>query len=268
MASLCLEDPQISEAHALVSLRGQSLMLLGLRGRFRVHGKVLTEIILSEGMRIELAPGVEIECSEVCLPRTVLALEIPGLPPFILGGTTSIWIDPPRTNRGYDADADAVFWEVGSAWRVTENGHNRSVLQGDLVRIKGADIRIVSVDLRATEIARTQKGIRSELRFIANGHAVFVQREDDTGSIIGGVPGRILDGLIRSGCVAHWRAIAEHVWPGDASVEQSLRRRFDAGLARLRDRLASISDDEFLAMDGSGTVVLRLRDDDVGEATQ
>lgn len=69
MAALCLEDPQISEAHSLVSLRGQSLMLLGLRGRFRVPGKIQTEVVLTNGLRIELAPNIEIECSEVCSAR-------------------------------------------------------------------------------------------------------------------------------------------------------------------------------------------------------
>ena len=35
-AALRLDDPQISEAHALVSMRGTALKLLALRGRFVV----------------------------------------------------------------------------------------------------------------------------------------------------------------------------------------------------------------------------------------
>ncbi len=39
IASLPLHDPRISEAHALVSLRGGVLRLLALRGRFAVGNR-------------------------------------------------------------------------------------------------------------------------------------------------------------------------------------------------------------------------------------
>jgi len=51
---LRIEDPRISEAHALVSLRGPTLKLLVLRGRISVGGKTVTEVALSAGQRFLL----------------------------------------------------------------------------------------------------------------------------------------------------------------------------------------------------------------------
>lgn len=38
-AALCLSDPRVSEAHAMVSLREGQLRLLALRGLFAIDGK-------------------------------------------------------------------------------------------------------------------------------------------------------------------------------------------------------------------------------------
>lgn len=43
-AAVRLNDPRISEAHALVSLRGRTLRLLALRGRFAVAGGVTSDL--------------------------------------------------------------------------------------------------------------------------------------------------------------------------------------------------------------------------------
>ena len=48
-AALCLDDPRISEAHALVSLRGSTLRLLALRGRMSVDGKPRSDAVLEPG---------------------------------------------------------------------------------------------------------------------------------------------------------------------------------------------------------------------------
>ena len=79
-AALFLEDERVSEAHALVSLRGREPKLLSLRGRLIVDGKPCTETVLEEGMVIEPAPGLELSGAGVRLPDAVLSLEAPGLP--------------------------------------------------------------------------------------------------------------------------------------------------------------------------------------------
>ena len=43
-AALHIDDPRISEAHSMVSLRGSQLKLLALRGRHSVYGLSLIHI--------------------------------------------------------------------------------------------------------------------------------------------------------------------------------------------------------------------------------
>ncbi len=78
-ASLLVDDARVSEAHAMVSLRGGELKLLALRALFAIDGKPLRELTLTEGQRIELARDLALEVEEVVLPTEVLVLDMPGL---------------------------------------------------------------------------------------------------------------------------------------------------------------------------------------------
>ena len=89
-AALHLDDGRISEAHAMVSLRGRELKLLALRGLFAVAGKPIDEIVLREGLAVELARGLEIYVEDVVLPTALLAIEGEGLPRQVLAGTSSL----------------------------------------------------------------------------------------------------------------------------------------------------------------------------------
>lgn len=262
LAALCVEDPRLSEAHCMVSLRGHALMLLSLRGRFRVDGKFVPDLTIEAGQKIEFAPGVEAECLEVHLPQTILAIEAPGLPTFGLGSTTSIWVSPARVSRGFHADADAVFWAVGARWKATTGVDMVDVESGSIVTVKDTPIRVVTMRLREAALSRTRRNTPGPLTWVAYGHAVRLQSETDADIFIGGVPGRILDTLLRVRATMHWRDVAEIVWPHDASLEQSLRKRLDVGIARLRDKLAAIVEDDLITLDGSGVVSLTLRDQD------
>ena len=93
-AHLRLDDPRVSEAHALVSLRGGAFRLLALRGRFAIDGHARSELDLEVGQQIELARGLSVEVVEVVLPAHVLALEGELLPRQILVGVTSLILGP------------------------------------------------------------------------------------------------------------------------------------------------------------------------------
>ena len=54
-AALHLSDPRISEAHAMVSLRGGALKLVALRGRLVVDGAALRDVELVPGLVVQLA---------------------------------------------------------------------------------------------------------------------------------------------------------------------------------------------------------------------
>lgn len=110
-AALRIDDPDVSEAHAMVSLRGERLWLLALRRRFAVAGKVVEAVPLVEGARVRLAPGIELVVGQVSLPDHVMGIEGPGLAPQVLPGTCSLVEDPrPRVAPGRLEDARAVFW--------------------------------------------------------------------------------------------------------------------------------------------------------------
>ena len=60
-AALPLSSPHVSEAHAMVSLRGGHLHLLSLRGLFALRGKPIKDLVLAVGQRISFARDVHVE---------------------------------------------------------------------------------------------------------------------------------------------------------------------------------------------------------------
>lgn len=69
-AELHVNDARVSEAHAMVSLRGRDVRLLALRGRFQVDGRWLSDVVLAPGMVIGLAKGLELEVVAVHVRRS------------------------------------------------------------------------------------------------------------------------------------------------------------------------------------------------------
>lgn len=77
-AELHITDARVSEAHAMISLRGRDVRLLALRGRFAMRGTTLSDVVLQPGMRIALATGLELQIVAVRVPEAVLALRAEG----------------------------------------------------------------------------------------------------------------------------------------------------------------------------------------------
>ena len=73
-ARLQLASPDISEAHALVSLRGGELHLLGLRGLFAYKGKPCKDLVLAPGQVLALSREVTVEVVDVVLPEETLGI--------------------------------------------------------------------------------------------------------------------------------------------------------------------------------------------------
>lgn len=79
-AQLRLEDPGVSEAHALVSLRARELRILALRGRVLVNDAPVAEATLRPRLRVGLGPNVvlvveEVEAGSAAVPVTPTAGE-------------------------------------------------------------------------------------------------------------------------------------------------------------------------------------------------
>jgi len=118
-AALSIDDPRVSEAHAMVSLRHGELHLLALRGRFSIDDKRLASLRLQRGQRIRLSRETTIEVVDVFLPRELLAIRGPGLPAQVLSGVCGlIASEPPELVSPLPEDPDAVLWHNGSGWRL------------------------------------------------------------------------------------------------------------------------------------------------------
>lgn len=265
LAALCLDDPRVSEAHALISLRGGCLKLLALRGRFSVRGEVVAEAMLEPGLVIGFAPDLLVTCETISLPAQLVGVKVGGLPAMTLMGTTSFRLrESPKVLQGFDPGAELVFWPMGEQWRARVEGEDaRTVVFGDTFEAGGRPVEIITVDLKHAAQTSTKLGLRPPMRLHCADRRVRVEREGEQPVFIAGVPGRIFHSLLSRDLSATWRDVVSDVWPGDASTETALRRRFDAGLARLRGRIEELTGrDDFFQLDGTGLVIVALNESD------
>ncbi len=73
VAGLTLDDASVSEAHALVSLRGGRFVLLGLRGVFTVDAGTtpVQRVELRPGQTLRLSRNAVLHVEDIRLPDTV-----------------------------------------------------------------------------------------------------------------------------------------------------------------------------------------------------
>ncbi len=264
---LCIDDGRVSEAHALVSLRGEELVLLPLRGRFAVDGRAVTQLALAPGQQLELAPGLLLEVLEVVLPDEVLAVELTGVPPQVLLGTTSIVAAPqPSFRAGWLADAMAWLWRHEVGWRVQVHGEApRALTGGDAVQLSGGvTLRAAWQPLSSAMADPTQLGgaVDAPLRIVARYQSVHISRGARALLVLDGTPAQCVSELVAFKGPVSWETAARELWRGDVS-ETLLRGRWDAMLLRLRNRLrqAGIRPD-LVRSDRSGYVELVLKPGD------
>jgi hypothetical protein len=268
-AALRLTDPRVSEAHAMVSLRGSTLKLLALRGRFAVDDRPLQEVELRVGLVVWLATDLSLEVVDVVLPSAVLAVEGDGLARHVLGGVSTLRVEPrPTLVPGYASDGAAVVWHDGVDWMLRVAGDEDCPLEaGDSWRIGGATFRAVSVAVTDAGHSTTRAlgGIDRPLTLVVRYDSAHVQREGEPALVLSGISARILSELATIGVPVGWEALAGDLWPDEADGT-ALRRKWDASLARLRQKLreARVRGD-LVRADGNGHFELYLQQTDVVE---
>lgn len=261
-AALHLDDARVSEAHAMVSLRGRELKLLALRGRFAIDGSPLTELVLAPGQRIALARGVAIEVVEVVLPEAVLALEGDGLARTVLPPVTTLRTRPkPRIVPRFDPEGAARLWSTGETWRLQlGDADARTLDAGDPFSVD--DRRFVAVEVPLGEAApdatRVQGAIDEPLTLVAQFDTVHIQRGGELAVALGGLPARLVSELVAVDGPVGWEALAREVW-GPHDDTRTLRRKLDVNLSRLRKKLreARVRPD-LVRADGAGHLELLL----------
>ncbi|MCA9490777.1 MAG: hypothetical protein KC621_12700 [Myxococcales bacterium] len=260
-ARLSLDDPRVSEAHAMVSLRDGVLKLMSLRGAFALRGQPLRELILEPGQLIALAPGLVLEVQEVSLPEAVLAVEGPDLPRQPLPSVATLLLEPTRLVARYVDPAAARLWTHGDDWRLqVEGSPARTVDAGDTFDVAGRTYVLVELELRAAGHSPTRagEGIQAPLVVVASYDTAHVLRQGVPVVSLSGVQARLISELAAVRGPIAWTALAAELWSDDDDVHL-LRARLDTAISRLRRKLREgrVRTD-LVRTDGAGQVELLL----------
>lgn len=269
-AALRLDDPLVSEAHALVSLRGRKLKLLTLRGYMEVDGKRLPEIVLEPGQRILLAQGVAVEVDTVELPGHVLALTGLGATPEELSAAVySIIVRPPpglpELVVGFQASAAAHVYSTSEGWRIRLRDRAPEAVEAGVTwEIDGVTVgaRALSLESAGAKSTVFAGRIYAPVRIVARYETVHLELRGQPTLVITGVPARILSELCAMGAPVPWEVVASEVWR-DERDSRALRQNWDRNLRSLRAKLRQAGFREDLVRpDGKGNVELFLQPDD------
>jgi hypothetical protein len=265
-AALHIDAPQISEAHALVSLRGGELHLLSLRRMIAVDGKAVSSVVLTRGLVVGLADGIQLTVEAVHLPGALAALDIPGLGRRLLGSVASLTAGSPlRIANRYEPEADAHLWVTDGIWRLQRPDEEPHPLEpGDTFVVGTTEVALIDVPLTSAgqTPTRIDGGVQAPLRIIAQFDTVQVHRAGRPPFVLSGRGARIVSELVSMGGPTSWRVLASEVWP-DHPDPEVLRHRLDVNLARLRSRLRGAGvRTNLVHTDGAGQVELLLNPGD------
>lgn len=241
-ADLRIDDGRVSEVHAYVSLRASQLVLLALRGRIRCEHRDTPRLELAVGQRIELAPDVALDVVALELPAEVLGLEADGVARQVLFGVTSLMTRPtPHLVSGYVADAGALVWSDGLAWRARPAGQRvRPLRAGDVLTVDGVAFRAVAMTGAGAAVVETVPRVGGDrLRVVSLFDSVQVWRDGAaTPCLLTGRPARLVAELLALGGPVRWEALAQELWSDDADAA-TLRHRLDITLLKTRRLLVA-----------------------------
>lgn len=260
-----IDDPGISEAHALVSLRGGAFRLLALRGRIAVGGHLVPEAALGPGCDVQLTPNHTLSVERVQLPSAVLAIEGDELVRQTLPASCALTTEPTlRLWPRFLAQADAWIWSNGAEWTIRfADGTTRPLRDGEHLRVGRYALTTSLLPLDDAGATTLGPSLDVEpLHVEARYDVVHIRRGDAATLTLSGMPARLVSELIALGGTADWRTLAAELW--GAEDQFILRRRFDVSMVRLRKKLRShrVRPDLIRAL-GTGVVELILHPRDI-----
>jgi hypothetical protein len=243
---LRIEDPRVSEAHALVSLRGTTLKLLALRGRISVGGKPVTEVALAADQRILLGGFYPLIVTSLSVPDAVLALVIADQVIPVTGVIALKQTDSGLEHKvGFDPNADFIAWAADNGLRVRlhhttspDDGLEVVLLPGETATLDGREVGATLVDATTHERSATVQPGRFDVGLHLVGHydTVHIQPHEGAAIVLDGFPARLITELAELDTPVAWEAIARKLWP-DTSDLNVLRQRWDQTTSRVRKRL-------------------------------
>jgi hypothetical protein len=262
-AALRLRDARVSEAHALVSLRGRTLKLLALRRWFTVDGERASEVELQAGQRLALAPGVELDVLEVHVADVTLGLDGLAGGPVELQAPVYGLVEGPeglRAEATWRPDAVAHVASTASGWCLELDGEVHELQEGQ--RFTVGSTEVVVVPLSRGPARSTVEGFAAPLQVVLRHDTVHVHRQGRPPVVVSGVPARILSEVALLGSPAPWHVPAGEVWR-DEPQRHVLRTNWDRNLRNLRRHLRTGGvRTDLVRPDGRGNVELFLLPDD------
>ena len=260
-----LDDPGVSEVQALISLRGRHLKLLCLRGRLRVGKSLTEEVVLQDGLSLQLTKEVAIEVLEVHLPEHALGLHGFGPLPVELVAPVYSVRPGPTIQPTYDPEALAWVWSTDTGWRIRVGANEPEELApGGRWTIDGHVLEAMAIPLGEIAVPDTRRARqeRAPLRMVCRNDTVHLQQEGRRPVVIDGLPARILTELAEFDAPTPWDWVAREIWGEDLDPFK-LRQRWDRNLRRLRKALKGAGlDPQLVRSDGSGNVELVVRASD------
>lgn len=254
-ADLLVNDPRVSEVHAVLSLRGGALKLRRLGGNLWMHGMPVEALTLREGMKISLADDLELTVDALMLPVTLPALSIEGGPPQPLT-SPRLWVDGDGLYTREREGAIPV-WSVDEDWYA---GPEATPLDGPTT-LAGVTLELVWLPSRAAELPTTRAGgLYAPLTIVARYDTVHLHQDGHPVLVLSGLPAKLVSELVEIGTAVGWEAVAAELWPGLDAYK--LRRRWDKALAKLRAKLRNAGIRPDLVRSSGGQVSLVILDGD------
>lgn len=241
-AALRLDHPRVSEAHAMVSLRGDTLQLLRLRGGLWVDDRQLTEVELAPGMRVRLTQELSLDVVDVDLPEDVLVLQVDGGPEVPLTGSVYALhtADGEAVCARYVAGAGAYLWSTSSGMALALAGQPAALLEPGREWALGPHRYAVHARAAgAVGALATELGGNEPMRIVARYDVVHIHREGRPPVELVGVAARIVSELVAVGGVESCDAVAMEVCGAGNPDPGQLRKRLDKNLWTLRRKLAA-----------------------------
>lgn len=266
-AALLIDDPRISEAHAMISLRGGDLVLLALRGSLGVGRRRVARVPLQPGMAIELVPGIEIVVTNLTLPDGVLALILNDQPPIplVASAYTLQLGEAARLEPGFAPESTANLWiSAAEGWRIRFREQEARALQDGFLweggghRLRAVEVPATGAGVAATLASTAERPLTIVLRY----DTVHVHPADGATMHLAGIPARVLTELGRFAAPVPWEMVARTIWKNEPD-RFVLRQNWDRHLKVLRGRLreSGVRPDLVLA-DGLGNIELVVRPED------
>jgi len=259
-ATLCIDHPRISEAHAMVSLRGSQLFLLALRGPLEHGGRRVPHVRLAVGQRIRLTDEWVLQVVGLDLPDRVLAiLGVADGPVPLVQSAYTLWAGPPcRVESGHAPGGDGWIWSADGYRVRLADQPPRALRSGDELTLGATTLTVGEVALLegGTEPTISASARDPALRIVARYETLHIYREDGAVFSIGGIPAHIVSELVEYRIPVPWELVARSIWTDQPDV-YTLRQNWDRHLKRLRRKLAEAGiRPSLVRCDGRGNVEL------------